>query len=138
MSSIGGLHCGLGTIKNGSSWGSDTRNEAKTSNQKARFTRKGFFLVRIPPNKDRSFSRGLDWSGHLGLCDNRNFCSGLVQGLNGGSSEDLGLDGGNDSSGGGGMRDIKKADEKILCLCDSLIKVFGATFNLFNHVFLGL
>lgn len=58
--------------------------------------------------------------------------------MNGGSSEGLGLDGGSGSSSGGGMRDVRKAGEKILRLYDSLIKVFGAAFCLFNHIFLGL
>ena len=51
--------------------------------------------------------------------------------------EGLGLDGGGGNSGGGGIRDVMKAGGKVLYFCDFFIKVFDATFCLFNHIFLG-
>lgn len=140
MSPTGGLYYGLGVIRSNGSQGIDVRDKARTSNQKARFTWRRFFLVRISPCKDWSFS------GYLDPCDNRDFYRGLVHGLSGGSSKSLGLDGGNSkpgSSGGDSMRDvkkadmkdIKKADRKVLRLCNSLIKVFDTSLYLFNHIF---
>lgn len=59
--------------------------------------------------------------------------------MSSGSLKDLSLDGGVSrpgSSGGGGIRDVKKADmrdvrkidRRVLRLCDSLIKVFYTVF----------
>lgn len=91
----------------------------------------GFFLVCMPPNQDRSFNSGLAWNGHLDLYGSLDFCGGLIHSLSGGSLEPLGLDNGGDrpnSSGGNSMRNVKKAGERVLHLCDFLIKVFDATF----------
>lgn len=65
----------------------------------------------------------------------------LADGLSGGILDGVGLNG-NDgrpsSNSGGFIRDIRKASEKILRLCDFLVKVFDIVLYLFNHVFLYL
>ncbi len=143
MSSIDGLQHGLGAIKSGGVRGTDARDRVRTSNRKARFTRRGFFLVRIHLYQDRSFS------GHLCPCGNRDFCGGPVYGLSSGSSEGLDLDGSGgrpSSSGGGsirdvrktGIKDVRKVSGRVLRLCNSPIKVFNAALCLSNHVFFRL
>lgn len=88
-------------------------------------------MVRILLNKNRNFSSGLGSNDHLDLCNDLNYCDGLVYNLNSKSLEPPGLDNGNsrsDSSGGDSRKNVKEVDERVLCLYNYLIKVFDTVF----------
>lgn len=113
--------------------------ELKPSNRKEKFTQKEFFLVRISPNKDQSFSDKLDSSiSHLDFCNNRDICGCLIYNLNSRNLEGLGLDGGGgrpSSNGENDMDDVKKLGRRILRLRNSPFQVFDIILCLFSHIF---
>lgn len=113
--------------------------ESDLAARKQGSSRENFFcLLYMPSNQDQSFNSRLNGSSYLGFCNNWDFCGGPVWGLSNRSLKSLGLknsSGTSGSSSGGDMRDVKKANGRVLRFCNLFIQVINPAFYLSSQVF---